>query len=72
MISGVDTMSDQTAHAYRETLQQHPEALKALPDTTRDRYLAGHWPRVVQWLLQHPDLLRDLAKIAEKKPRSPS
>lgn len=65
-------MGDSTAQAYRETLQQHPEALKALPDTTRDRYLAGQWPRVVQWLLQYPDLLHDLAKIAAKKPETSS
>lgn len=49
----------------REALKQHPDALKSLPETTRDRYRAGQLPKAILWLLRHPGLLRTLADMTE-------
>lgn len=62
-------MSDQQLkEILRETVKQHPDALSSLPDTTRDRYEDGQFPRAVFWFLKHPKLLKDLAKKLEKCP----
>lgn len=53
---------------FRETLKRHPDALKELPETTRDRYRAGMLPRnFVRWLLRHPQLLYALAEDAKNQ-----
>ncbi len=49
---------------YRAALEQHPDALSALPYSTRQRRLDGGLPPIFKWLLRYPDLLDALAEDA--------
>ncbi len=50
----------------------HPDAMARLKDTTRQRYLAGKWPRVIDWVLDDPELARAFARLADARKKAAS
>lgn len=50
---------------FRATLDRTPQAAIELSDDTRDRYKRGNVPKVIRWLIRHPDLLRALLRDAK-------
>jgi hypothetical protein len=56
--------------AFREALSKNLSAMIGMPLMTQWRYANGVLPKVLQWLFQHPDLLRALAEDAEQHRRS--
>ncbi len=56
-------------NTFRAALAQNPDALNELSDDTLLRYTRGNFPKVVQWLLRYPSLLRALAEDGENEIR---
>lgn len=59
-----------TAPIFRDALSKNLHAMADLPLMTQWRYANGIFPKVLQWLFKHPDLLRALAEDAEQHRRS--
>jgi hypothetical protein len=56
--------------AFREALSKNLPAMTGIPLMTQWRYANGVFPKILQWLFKHPDLLRALAEDAEQHRRS--
>jgi hypothetical protein len=59
-----------TTPVFREALSKNLPAMTGIPLMTQWRYANGIFPKVLQWLFKHPDLLRALAEDAEQHRRS--
>lgn len=49
---------------FGTALRRVPAAAMEIPPETVRRYASGQLPRVVRWLLRHPDLLTVLAELS--------
>jgi hypothetical protein len=59
-----------TPITFREELARTPDAMRELPLSTYYRYINGIYPKAVDWLMRHPNLLRALAADAEQSQRA--
>jgi|GEM_PF-6497845 len=50
---------------FQNAIKRTPELARQIPQPTLWRYTNGKLPKAIQYLLQHPDLLRALAADAD-------
>lgn len=61
-----------TLESFHRALADTPQAVHELTPMTYWRYVNGKFPKALDWLIRHPNLLRALAADAERERRAQS